>query len=74
MRDNWIMRAFELLDTMDSIHGTIRIKPMNTRTRKTVWKERRRRANLPRWILMRLLYFTEQENTQTTQTTKGEIT
>ena len=47
MRDNWIMRTFELLDTMDSI-GTIRSKPMNTRTRKTVWKERRRRANLPR--------------------------
>lgn len=27
-------------------------------------------TNQPRWILMRLLYFTEQENTQTTQTTK----
>lgn len=26
-------------------------------------------TNQPRWILMRLLYFTEQENTQTTQTT-----
>ena len=27
-------------------------------------------TNQPRWILTRLLYFTEQENTQTTQTTK----
>ena len=53
MRDNWIMRTFELLDTMDSIIGTIRGKPMNTRTRKTVWKLRRRRANLPRSIKRR---------------------
>ena len=53
MRDNWIMRAFELLDTMNSIYGTIKVKPMNTRTRKTVWKERRRRANLPRSIKRR---------------------
>ena len=53
MRDNWIMRAFELLDTMDSLIGTIKVKPMNTRTRKTVWKLRRRRANLPRSIKRR---------------------
>lgn len=53
MRDNWIMRTFELLDTMDSIIGTIKVKPMNTRTSKTIWKERRRRANLPRSIKRR---------------------
>ena len=50
MRDNWIMRSWELLDTMDSIIGTVKAKPMNTRTRKTIWKERRRMANLPRSI------------------------
>lgn len=53
MRDNRIMRSWELLDTMDSLIGTVRIKPMNTRTRKTVWKERRRRADLPRSIKRR---------------------
>lgn len=53
MRENWIMITFELLDTMDSIHGTLRVKPMNTRTRKTVWKERRRRANLPHSVKRR---------------------
>lgn len=51
MRDNWIMRSWELHDTMDSfLPNPIRIKPMNTRTQKTVWKERRRMANLPRSI------------------------
>jgi hypothetical protein len=29
------------------------VKPTNTRTRKTIWKERRRRANLPRSIKRR---------------------
>lgn len=53
MRDNCIMRAFELFDTMDSLIGTIKVKPMNTRTHKTAWKERRRRANLPRSIKRR---------------------
>lgn len=54
MRNNWIMGAFELLDTMDSfLSSPIRVKPMNTRTRKTVWKESRRRANLPRSIKRR---------------------
>ena len=53
MMYNWRMRTFELLDTMDSLIGTIKVKPMNTRTRKTVWKERRRRANLPRSIKRR---------------------
>lgn len=50
MRNNWIMRTWELLDTMDSLYGTVKVKPMNTRTRKTAWKERRRMANLPRSI------------------------
>lgn len=49
MNNSWIMRTWELLDPMDSfLSGPIRVKPMNTRTRKTIWKERRRRANLPR--------------------------
>ena len=54
MRGNWIMRAFELLDTANSLfcHGDD--KPLNTRTQKTVWKERRRRANLPRSIKRRV--------------------
>lgn len=50
MNNSWIMRTWELLDPMDSILEPIRIKPMNTRTRKTVWKLRRRMANLPRSI------------------------
>ena len=53
MRDKRIVRAFELFDTMDSLIGTIKVKPMNTRTRKTVWKERRRMENLPRSIKRR---------------------
>lgn len=54
MRVNWIARAFELLDTADGLfcHGDN--KPLNTRTHKTVWKERRRRANLPRSIKRRV--------------------
>ena len=48
------MGAFELLDTMDSfLSRPIRVKPMNTRTQKTVWKESRRRANLPHSIKRR---------------------
>lgn len=47
MNNGWIMRTWELLDQMDSIREPVRVKPMNTRTRKTAWKERRRRANLP---------------------------
>lgn len=50
MNNSWIMRTWELLDLGDSYLKPIRVKPMNTRTRKTVWKERRRRANLPRSI------------------------
>ena len=53
MSNGWIMRTWELLDQMDSLLKPVRVKPMNTRTRKTVWKERRRRANLPRSIKRR---------------------
>ena len=54
MSNTWLMRAWELLDTMDSLIGPVRVKPMNTRTQKTVWKERRRRANMPRSIKRRV--------------------
>ena len=54
MSNAWLTRAWELLDTMDSLIGPARVKPMNTRTQKTVWKERRRRANMPRSIKRRV--------------------
>lgn len=54
MNNTWILRAWELLDTMDSLIGPVRVKPMNVRTQKTAWKERRRRANLPRSIKRRV--------------------
>ena len=53
MSNTWLIRSFELLDTLDSLIGPARVKPMNTRTQKTVWKERKRRANLPRAIKRR---------------------
>lgn len=54
MSNSWIMRTWELMDPMDSFLSTpIKVKPMNTRTRKTIWKERRRRANLPRSVKRR---------------------
>lgn len=53
MSNSWIMGTWELLDLMDGLRNPIRVKPMNTRTRKTIWKERRRRANLPRSIKRR---------------------
>ena len=52
MNNSWIMRTWELMDMCDGYEPTRR-KPMNTRTRKTAWKERRRRANLPRSIKRR---------------------
>jgi len=54
MRYDWIMGAFELRDMMNSFINTGWVKPMNTRTRKTVLKERRRAANLPRAARRRL--------------------
>ncbi len=54
--NNWILRAWGLMDAMDSLlAGPMRVKPMNTRTRKTVWKQRRRLANAPRSIRKRML-------------------
>lgn len=48
------MRAFEILPP-DEIHDARPAKPMNTRTRKTAWKERRRLANAPRSVRKRVL-------------------
>ena len=53
MNNSWIMRTWELMNLMDNLSNPIRVKPMNTRTRKTIWKEHRRRANLPRSIKRR---------------------
>ena len=53
--NSWILQSWELLDTMDSLASPVRVKPMNTRTRKTVWKQRRRLANAPRSIRKRML-------------------
>lgn len=50
MSNTWPMRPWELLDMMDCLIGPAGVKPMNTRTQKTVWKEHRRRANLLRSI------------------------
>jgi len=47
-------RTFELMPP-DELHYTRALKPMNTRTRKTVWKQRRRLANAPRSIQKRVL-------------------
>ena len=54
MNNSWCMKALELLDRADGFLKPVRGKPMNTRTRKTVWKERRRRANMPRPIKRRI--------------------
>ena len=48
------LRSFELMPP-DEIHAARPLKPMNTRTRKTAWKERRRLANAPRSIQKRVL-------------------
>lgn len=53
MSNRWLMRAYELMDMMDGLIGPVKVKPMNTRTSKTIWKQRRRRANLPRSIRRR---------------------
>ncbi len=50
----YVRRAFELVNAADDLIGPRPVKPMNTRTRKTVWKERVRRANLPRSMQKRL--------------------
>ena len=57
MYDGWTLRAWGLMDMADSLlsSSSMRVKPLNTRTRKTAWKERRRLANAPRGIQRRML-------------------
>lgn len=43
------------LPSPSEIHNVRPTKPMNTRTRKTAWKERRRLANAPRSLRKRVL-------------------
>jgi hypothetical protein len=43
------------LTAWDELPSMIPPKPMNTRTRKTAWKERRRLANAPKSIQKRVL-------------------
>lgn len=50
----YVRRAFELVNATGDLIGPRPVKPMNTRTRKTVWKEHVRRANLPRSMQKRL--------------------
>ena len=52
--DTTYMRSFEIIPPMFDFELPHPGKPMNTRTRGTVWKERRRRANLPRSMQKRL--------------------
>lgn len=54
---SWILRAWGMMDEVNSLlpNSSIRAKPMNTRTRKTVWKQRRRLANAPGSIRKRML-------------------
>ena len=48
------MRTYEIVPGFWDFELPHPGKPMNTRTRGTVWKERRRRANLPRSMQKRL--------------------
>ena len=48
------MRSYEIIPPMSCYELPRPGKPMNTRTRKTAWKERVRRANLPRSMQKRL--------------------
>ena len=48
------MRSYEIIHPMFDFELPRPGKPMNTRTRKTAWKERVRRANLPRSMQKRL--------------------
>ncbi len=48
------MRSYEIIPPMFDFEPPRPGKPMNTRTRKTAWKERVRRANLPRSMQKRL--------------------
>ena len=57
MYDGWTLNDWGLMDMEDSLlySSSMRVKPLNTRTRKTAWKERRRLANAPRGIQRRML-------------------
>lgn len=48
------MQSYEIEPPISDFLPPSRGKPMNTRTRKTVWKERKARANLPRSMQKRL--------------------
>lgn len=48
------MQSYEIKPPIGDFLPPSRGKPMNTRTRKTVWKERVRRADLPRSMQKRL--------------------
>lgn len=48
------MRSYEIVPSVLDLELPGPGKPMNTRTRKTAWKERVRRANLPRSMQKRL--------------------
>ena len=47
------MRSYEIVPPMFDFELPRPGKPMNTRTRKTAWKERRRLANAPRSVRKR---------------------
>ena len=55
--DGWTLRVWGLMDAVNSLlsSSSMNVKPMNTRTRKTAWKERRRLANAPRSVRKRVL-------------------
>ena len=50
-----MMSEFELMSPEEALLDRRPPKPMNTRTRKTAWKERRRLSNAPKSIQKRVL-------------------
>lgn len=55
MKNEPYMRSYEIIPPMLDFELPRPGKPMNTRTRKTAWKERRRLANAPRSVRKRVL-------------------
>lgn len=53
--DTTHMRSYEIIPPMLDFELPRPGKPMNTRTRKTAWKEHRHLANAPRSIRKRML-------------------
>lgn len=53
--DTTYMHSYEIIPPMFDFELPRPGKPMNTRTRKTAWKERRRLANAPRSVQKRVL-------------------